>query len=264
MINRSDFIECSLSRQRDQSSLQNDLGQPLAESQKLLDIAVGAGASKVHVSPLLCGDRWGDALHQLIQNAREEVIVAVSNPSMIGRHHGLEQLLIEGLVSNGRQVRLLRSSGYARSRALVPDSSAMQPHIRIAVGEFDNTVIVDRKLSVVWSSADDLIRRGFVVDEPALIAAIRRYTLTLWNSSAKILPGPQSDGPVLDDASIAVMTALNTGMTDEAAARTLSVSVRTYRRYIAEVMTRLGVTTRFQLGVRASELGALLDLKKAS
>ncbi|MGW4771537.1 TrmB family transcriptional regulator sugar-binding domain-containing protein [Nocardia sp. NPDC004278] len=230
----------------------------------MLDIAARAGASKVEVSPLLCGDRWGDALHQLIQNTSEEVIVAVSNPSMTGRHHGLEQLLIEGLVPNGRQVRLLRSSGYARSRASVPDSAAIRPHIRIAVGEFDNTVIVDRKISVVWSSADDSTRRGFVVDEPAMTAAIRRYTLTLWNSSAMILPGSQPYIPALDDASIAVMTALNTGMTDEAAARTLSVSVRTYRRYIAEAMTQLGVTTRFQLGVRAAELGALLDLRTAS
>ncbi len=39
------------------------------------------------------------------------------------------------------------------------------------------------------------------------------------------------------------------------AARELSVSVRTYRRYVAEMMSLLGADSRFQAGVRAAELG---------
>ncbi|NEE20393.1 response regulator transcription factor, partial [Streptomyces sp. SID7499] len=45
--------------------------------------------------------------------------------------------------------------------------------------------------------------------------------------------------------------------TDEVAARELTVSVRTYRRYVAEIMTLLDATSRFQAGVRAAELGLL-------
>lgn len=62
-----------------------------------------------------------------------------------------------------------------------------------------------------------------------------------------------------DALTVAVVDALSTGLKDEVAARRLSVSLRTYRRYVADVMTRLGVATRFQLGVRAAELGMLSE-----
>lgn len=62
-----------------------------------------------------------------------------------------------------------------------------------------------------------------------------------------------------DALTLAVVAVLSTGLKDEAAARRLSVSLRTYRRYVADIMTRLGVATRFQLGVRAAELGILSE-----
>nr|WP_244891539.1 LuxR C-terminal-related transcriptional regulator [Rhodococcus erythropolis] len=58
-----------------------------------------------------------------------------------------------------------------------------------------------------------------------------------------------------DNIAIAIIRALSAGSTDEVAARQLSVSPRTYRRHLASIMERLGITTRFQLGARAAELG---------
>ncbi len=52
-----------------------------------------------------------------------------------------------------------------------------------------------------------------------------------------------------------VLDALNEGWTDETAARALGVSLRTYRRRVAELMTALGASSRFQAGARARELG---------
>ena len=43
--------------------------------------------------------------------------------------------------------------------------------------------------------------------------------------------------------------------TDEAAARRLGTSLRTYRRRVAEPMAVLEAGSRFQAGVRAGELG---------
>jgi DNA-binding CsgD family transcriptional regulator len=54
-----------------------------------------------------------------------------------------------------------------------------------------------------------------------------------------------------------ILSALRAGVTDEVAARELTVSVRTYRRYVAEIMALLGANSRFQAGVRAAELGLL-------
>ena len=52
-----------------------------------------------------------------------------------------------------------------------------------------------------------------------------------------------------------ILTALNDGLTDEAAARALGLSLRTYRRRVAELMAAMGATSRFQAGSRARELG---------
>ncbi|WP_247597705.1 LuxR C-terminal-related transcriptional regulator [Streptomyces sp. RKND-216] len=48
---------------------------------------------------------------------------------------------------------------------------------------------------------------------------------------------------------------LTEGMTDEAVARQLGVSVRTTRRITAELMQRLGARSRFEAGVLAAGRG---------
>lgn len=52
-----------------------------------------------------------------------------------------------------------------------------------------------------------------------------------------------------------MLRALGSGATDEAAARELGMSLRTYRRRVAELLTSLEAASRFQAGLRAGELG---------
>lgn len=57
----------------------------------------------------------------------------------------------------------------------------------------------------------------------------------------------------------ALLGLLDTGLTDEAAARQLGVSVRTVRRQMAALMGKLGASSRFQAGHKAAERGWLSD-----
>jgi DNA-binding NarL/FixJ family response regulator len=61
--------------------------------------------------------------------------------------------------------------------------------------------------------------------------------------------------PLLDGSARDVLRALSDGLTDEAASRRLAVSLRTYRRRVADLMTALEADSRFQAGLRAGELG---------
>lgn len=54
-----------------------------------------------------------------------------------------------------------------------------------------------------------------------------------------------------------VLECLCAGQKDDAAARKLGLSVRTYRRHVADLLRDLGVESRFQAGVRAAELRLL-------
>ncbi|MDT7788025.1 MAG: hypothetical protein QOF58_6444, partial [Pseudonocardiales bacterium] len=54
-----------------------------------------------------------------------------------------------------------------------------------------------------------------------------------------------------------ILEQLASGCKDETAARALGVSLRTYRRRVAELMDVLGASSRFQAGARAREAGLL-------
>ena len=73
-----------------------------------------------------------------------------------------------------------------------------------------------------------------------------RHTVT-----GLLQPGPHAD----------VLGLLCSGVKDETAARQLRVSVRTYRRYVAHILRALGAGSRFEAGMRVSELG-LADVRR--
>ncbi|MFB7510988.1 hypothetical protein [Streptomyces broussonetiae] len=54
-----------------------------------------------------------------------------------------------------------------------------------------------------------------------------------------------------------VLGCLQEGLIDDVAARKVSMSVRTYRRHVADLMALLGTSSRFQAGARAVETGLL-------
>ncbi|GAA3430833.1 helix-turn-helix transcriptional regulator [Kutzneria kofuensis] len=63
------------------------------------------------------------------------------------------------------------------------------------------------------------------------------------------------DEPTLDERNREVAKMLGSGLTDEASARKLGLSLRTYRRRVAELMELLEADSRFQAGLRARDLG---------
>jgi DNA-binding CsgD family transcriptional regulator len=109
-------------------------------------------------------------------------------------------------------------------------------------------------LVVVGPPAD---RRASLIRVPEVLEALETLFESIWSSAA-----PPDEDLVFGDRDRAILArqilgAMRAGVTDEVAARELTVSVRTYRRYVAEIMALLGATSRFQAGVRAAELGLL-------
>src|SRR5947207_1648255 len=80
-----------------------------------------------------------------------------------------------------------------------------------------------------------------------------------WRSARPFGEPPRRDGNGLTGIERELLELLGRGLTDEAAARKLGVSLRTVRRMMADLTTRLGATSRFQAGMRAHQLGWLTD-----
>jgi hypothetical protein len=78
-------------------------------------------------------------------------------------------------------------------------------------------------------------------------------------------PGRVNDLDLHDDDTLGgVLSFLAVGSKDATAARELGMSVRTYRRHVAEIMRRLDAVSRFQAGVRAMELGLVGDVLRGA
>jgi len=85
-----------------------------------------------------------------------------------------------------------------------------------------------------------------VLRDPMVVAAFIALFDRLW---AAATPAEHTDDP----ASNALVDWMQQGLTDEAIARAMGVSLRTVRRRIAALMSEHGVTTRFQLALRIAE-----------
>ncbi|QKW22414.1 LuxR family transcriptional regulator [Kitasatospora sp. NA04385] len=119
------------------------------------------------------------------------------------------------------------------------------------------TVMVDHQVVLACTGLVVGKRQAAVIRDFSVIRTMHNLFADVWRRAR---PGEDR----LDFGSLAraefarrILDRLNAGVTDEAAARDLSVSVRTYRRYVAEIMELLGANSRFQAGARAAELGLL-------
>lgn len=66
---------------------------------------------------------------------------------------------------------------------------------------------------------------------------------------------PPGSEPALTTLEKSLLRYLILGLTDETTARRLGISVRTARRQVAVLMTKLGASSRFQAGYEAARRG---------
>ena len=114
------------------------------------------------------------------------------------------------------------------------------------------TIIVDRRIAITAGPPVDGVRNYAIVQAPDVVAGLAMLFEVTWDSAVDLA---DFDEPALDERNREVAKMLGTGLTDEASARKLGLSLRTYRRRVAELMELLAADSRFQAGLRARDLG---------
>lgn len=117
--------------------------------------------------------------------------------------------------------------------------------------------IMDDKAALVPLDPEGSAEGAALLREPGALAALRALFENVWATAVPLGTPPRRS---IDDPGSQpreLLRLLAQGYTDEAAARRLGVSLRTERRLISDLMTRLGAQSRFQLGQRAMEHGLL-------
>lgn len=126
--------------------------------------------------------------------------------------------------------------------------------IRLAALPPLQALIVDGRTALAAAGPADGWRVS-LIRAPEIVHAMRTLFQSTWSGAALL-----NDSLVFGERTALarrILSGLQKGLTDEAAARELSVSVRTYGRYVAETMAALGATTRSQAGAHAARLGLL-------
>lgn len=96
--------------------------------------------------------------------------------------------------------------------------------------------------------------RASITRHPLLVEALQWLFESVWDTAVPIITSGYGES----DARRQMLTSLlMTGATDNAIASQLGVNVRSVRRWIADLMDELGVTTRLQLGAALVRADAL-------
>ncbi|KAK1179563.1 helix-turn-helix transcriptional regulator [Streptomyces sp. NBS 14/10] len=138
---------------------------------------------------------------------------------------------------------------------------------RTADGALPETLLVDGRIGYVRPEtgpgldsepgSQRAVPPVSLVEDAATVQALDLMFAGAWGNAAALAEPSRPPGRLCTDTALRILECLRAGVTDEVAARDLKVSLRTYRRYVAEIMRELGAHSRFQAGVRAVETGLL-------
>ncbi|WP_432093367.1 DNA-binding response regulator [Streptomyces sp. bgisy100] len=137
-------------------------------------------------------------------------------------------------------LRLVQSKG-----ALVRISSSQLPH---------ETILIDRRVVILAGRHTPTGREYTVTTSQILVDGVHSLFRAIWDTAADLDTYLRSNVPRLDAAGRVILRALASGLTDATAANRLGISLRTYRRRVADLMAELEADSRFQAGLRAGEL----------
>jgi DNA-binding CsgD family transcriptional regulator len=203
-----------------------------------------------------------DRIDDLAFFAREEV--SLVEPATALRPEDIEQdrprvlrCLRRGL--SVRTVLVRKALDHAPTVSYLRELESHGARVRLVSHTTAKIQMYDRRTAVVPVHPEDSSRGALFAQESGLVSNILAMFESIWAESDDLgaLLGERrsegENGP--SELERMVLRAMCSGGKDEAGARDLGVSVRTYRRYIADLMQLLGAGNRPQAALLARERG---------
>jgi len=131
-------------------------------------------------------------------------------------------------------------------------------------------VMADRNVALIPLSLESPNSPSLLVRSSALLDALYSMFEILWERAAPIAVTPAGTwqtgrpGTRLPAEADQLLPLLAAGLNDKAIAHELGISASTLTRRITDIMDRLDVQTRFQLGWMAARYGSLPERGEAS
>lgn len=199
-----------------------------------------------------------ERLEALLRTAEREVI-AFEEPPYVTDVPRSESETEEVLLARGVRVRAV----YGASVLDVPERvdairrlSGLGEEARVAAHVPLKMMLIDRRVAVVPLTAREESTRttAVLVWQSRLCDALVELFEVSWELASPVFADAAAVGD-LSSLDSELLRLLSAGLKDETVARHLALSERTVRRHVAELIDRLGASSRFQAGVQAAKRG---------
>ncbi|MFE9443987.1 helix-turn-helix transcriptional regulator [Streptomyces sp. NPDC006602] len=220
----------------------------------------GFSHSRVEVTATNSVDEMVQVLHDVTDSARSTLRTAYAEsslPTWLRRRLGplRQQMFDRGIQI--RSVRLRRDSMSPGTYDSFSSLVAAGVDLRLASVIPLNMVIIDSDYAVLPAAEGESRSSQLTIRGAPLVNAFSAVFEHTWREAPPLAPEGERSPSDLSNEQRTLVQLLADGMKDEAIARTLGVSPRTASRLIADLMQRLGVTSRFAAGARAAQYGLL-------
>ncbi|MBP0455079.1 helix-turn-helix transcriptional regulator [Kitasatospora sp. RG8] len=233
------------------------MSQVFAEMQALLEYAVSqrqlqcAAENRSQLVPAADLGGAGRALRECLAAAKQLIgILLPSDPESIEL---IESAVRDcGGLADGVRLQVLCSREVAELKRFGEYKDACSAFdFRVTDAPVHGAVLVDGEVALMQSSpGDGAGTEATLVRSPAVVRTLNALFAGAWRRATPLVSERFRNGFAKE-----VLRCLSEGYTDEAAARELCVSTRTYRRHVADLMGALGANSRFQAGIIAAEFG---------
>lgn len=196
-----------------------------------------------------------DLLQRMLRTSRGDMLWLRPDAWAMPRESQVGELLAEAMAT-GRRSRAIYP---ARALSEAPEALAARARLGERVRVMSE---VPTRMFILGDAHAVLPEPLGFGDEPrvhvrqrSVVAALTLWFEVLWSRAAPVPEIEASAGR--PDGRRFLLEQLMAGATDEVIARKLGISLRTVRRRVADLMSDLGVDTRFQAGVEAVRRGWL-------
>ncbi|MEW2624125.1 LuxR C-terminal-related transcriptional regulator [Streptomyces sp. NPDC048106] len=216
---------------------------------------------------------------QLLKQSSVEVLHLAKPPYVTGSGVSSDEL---GVMASVELRSVYETGGFTDAVSLETAlrGTALGGKLRLASRVPMKLVVFDRTAAVLPVRGDRPEVGSLVVHSPALVEALAALFESLWAEAAPVSLESRDDWPVLgganapggadgsegqsgpdvprvDERTREILRLMATGLKDDSIARVLKVSRRTVQKHVTDAGSALGAKTRFQIALRAAELGWL-------
>ncbi|MEU7019949.1 helix-turn-helix transcriptional regulator [Streptomyces sp. NPDC046203] len=159
------------------------------------------------------------------------------------------------ILRRGVRMRTLMASACLQDEttlAYLRELVARGAEIRISPHPIERMIICDRAVALTPIDPHNTARGALLTREPGLVSTVVSLFERMWAASQDL---PEETLPSLTEIERQILRTLYRVDKDETGARQLNMALRTYRKYVARLLTRLDADNRFQAALRARERG---------